>query len=325
MTEEPPVTEQRRFGFRTIALPGGDRVDLALPRESSDPVVQAYAEGRMLNSYLTELLLRFTQPRDYVMDLGCHVVRSRSLAAALGRFVYAVDASPLHVDAVRESADRNILDTLRVEWCAIARNEGEMFFDENGLWGMVSTAVRPNDQALRVQARRVDDLLRNAGWPRVDLIKMDVEGSEMAALESLGGYLAREDAPVIVYESNGMTFDLFGYTIADIRMYLERAGYVTCRVEGTHLVYCPSAELQPEAWLDVVALPPRWQKRERVFSSWDREAMIARCVEWGKNEHENVRQYVLRALRSDATYPRDNNRINALRLTLEREFGPAST
>ena len=318
-----PVPRSRRFTFGTIALPNDDRVDLALPADSSDPVVRAYASGTALNGYLTDLVLRFTQPGDYVLDLGCHVGTLSVPAAALGRTVLAVDASPLHVEAVRTSADRNVLDALAVEWCAVAREAGELAFDERGLWGMVAAGEGAGAGLLRVPAQRADELLRRHGWPRVDFVKMDVEGSELAALDSLGAHLAGQAAPLIVYESNGMTFELFGYSIADMRARLEQLGYVTCRLEEPGLVYCPPEELQPEAWLDVVALPPRWRAAVPLVPGWDRDAMVRRCVEWGTNEHENVRRYLHAALASGARYPAEDPAIVALRAALDREFGAA--
>jgi FkbM family methyltransferase len=281
--------------------------------------------GKQLNAYLTDVLLRFTTRGDFVMDLGCHVGTLSVPAAALGRKVLAVDASPLHAEAVRTAARRNILDTLDVEWAAIARSEGELVFQENGLWGMVVQSGTGGDGQVRVPARRADALARHRGWPRVDFVKMDVEGSELAALESLGAYLTGDQAPVIVYESNGMTFELFGYSIVDIRTYLEKLDYVTCRLEDGSLVYCAPEELQPEAWLDVVALPPRWRRTESIAPSWEREPMVVRCVEWGTNEHENVRRYLHHAFASDARYPADDPRIIRLRGDLEAEFGPVVT
>jgi FkbM family methyltransferase len=327
-----------RFEYRAMRLPGGRSVDLALPQPSTDPVVNAYAAGNPLNGYLVDLLQRFTQAGDRVLDLGCHVGTLSVPAAALGRRVLAVDASPLHVEAVRRAAQRNRLDDLAVRWCAVADTDGEIDFNENGLWGMVrpqTLRATPRDEAGReargaspalppsagaVAARRADTLLGEAGWSAVEFVKMDVEGSELAAIESLGDVLASDRAPVVVYESNGMTFEIFGYDIARVRSRLEQLGYITCRVEGARLVYCPPSELQPEAWLDVVALPPRLQRSGDVVRAWDREAMVRRCLEWGTNEHRNVRQYLQRAFASSGEYPRDDRRIASLRRDLDREF-----
>jgi FkbM family methyltransferase len=316
------MDDSPQYSFRSIGLPDGTTVELALPVNSSDPVVNAYASGIKLNEYLVDLLLMFTQRDGLLLDLGCHVGTLSVPAAALGRRVLAVDASPMHVESIRLAAERNHLDHLRAEWCAIDRREGEIEFNENGLWGMVSRSSRHEEGALRVKARRADALIQAVGWQRVDLVKMDVEGSELAAIESLGQLLNGPDAPVIIYESNGMTFELFGYTITDIRLHLEELGYKTYRFEAGRMAYCDPMELQPEAWLDLVALPPAWQKKcSSIVSTWTEKDMVRKCVEWGTNEHRNVRQYLHRAFASRSSYPRNNERIVALRAQLAQEFG----
>jgi FkbM family methyltransferase len=283
--------------------------------------VQSYAKNVYLNQFLVDLLLRFSQPGAQVLDLGCHVGTFAVPAAALGRHVLAVDASPLHIESVWLSAERNHLDTLRVEWCAISDKTGLVEFNENGLWGAVALDGETVPGRLKVPARRGDEIVRNAGWSRLDFVKMDIEGSELPAIESLGELMKGPDAPVVVYESNGMTFNIFGYTIEKIRRRLESLGYVTCRIEGNDLIYCPPRELQPEAWLDLVALPAAWQRRTTpIVSNWPNEDMIKRCIEWGTNEASNVREYLHNAFETDVDYPREDERIVALRRNLAAEF-----
>ena len=310
------------ISYHPMVLPDGSAIELALPTNSADPVVRAYADGNCLNQYLVDWLLRFTKPGDRVLDLGCHVGTLAVPAAALGRKVLAVDASPLHADCVRRSAARAGLADLHVERCAIDRDEGEVTFAENGLWGMV-VAQSSGESAgvVRVPSRRADALARSLAWDHVDLVKIDIEGSELAAIESLGSLLAGERAPVIVYESNGMTFELFGYGIEDVRRRLEALAYVTCRVEGDRLIRCDPMQLQPEAWLDVVALPSAWQERYGgQIETWSDEEMVTRCLEWGSNGHRNVREYLHRALAMPCRYPSSDSRITALKERLAREF-----
>src|SRR5690348_9619937 len=311
-----------RFSFHRISVPGANHVEIALPVDSTDPVVSAYRNGEALNGYLTEWLRRFSHSGDFVLDLGCHVGTTSIPAAALGRRVLAVDASTLHVDGVRLAAARNGFDNLRVERCAVAASEGQLAFLENGLWGRVMPGAAATDGSQWVPARRADSLLEAHGWEQVDFVKIDIEGSELAAIVSLGRYLDAERAPVIVYESNGMTFELFGYSIAHIRARLEALGYETYRFEPEGLVYCPPHELQPEAWLDVVALPARWRRGEApLMRTWARGAMVERCLTWGGNEHRNVRQYLHRALSADRSSLGDDAQIARLRTRLADEFG----
>jgi len=315
------------FDHAALRLGNGRSIQMALPKDSTDPVVNAYKSGQALNEYLIDLLVRFTRPGDFVLDLGCHVGTLSVPAACLGRNVVAVDASRLHAAAVHATATMNELGNLSVECCAVGAADGEVTFDENGLWGMVVLDDAVSANTSRVRVRRADAILASAGWSRVDMVKMDVEGSELAAIESLGKYLGGDNAPVIIYESNGMTFEVFGYSIQTMREKLELLGYRTYRVEGSRLVYCPPDELQPEAWLDLVALPAKIRHKceNEIDTVWAQEAVVRRCIEWGSNEHRNVRQYLHAAMFSFAKYPRFDPRIVELRAALLEEFGETGT
>ena len=95
-----------------------------------------------------------------------------------------------------------------------------------------------------------------ASIEEVGLIKMDVEGSELRALTGAAASLAAPGAPPIVYESNPMTAEPFGYSVDGIRTALEALGYRTYRRLGDAVFACPPTEAQPEAWVDLLALKP---------------------------------------------------------------------
>ena len=106
------------------------------------------------------------------------------------------------------------------------------------------------------------------------------------------------------------------------REYLERLGYRTYRFEADRLIYCPSHELQPEAWLDVIALPDHWQTamKSRIDESWDHEAFVHRCLEWGRSEHKPVRKYLYNAMKGNLDFPHGDQRIEQLVHELAQEF-----
>ena len=155
----------------------------------------------------------------------------------MGRRVIAVDASPKHVDLLRQSVSRNGFDRMDVVHTAVGERSGKVRFHVAGLWGMIAQPghelpeVR-NQPVVEVPLVPGDTLLSRLGQGRVDLIKMDIEGSEVAAVRGLKGLLSRADAPVIVYEGNGLTLHEFGYTTADLVGTLEGFGYRTYRAEG---------------------------------------------------------------------------------------------
>src|SRR5262245_56167421 len=88
----------------------GVEYDRLLPTASDDPLVSAYLRGDTINEHLVELLRQVVPRPGAVLDLGCHVGIFSIAAAALGHRVVAVDASAMHTDLVRASAEVNGFD-----------------------------------------------------------------------------------------------------------------------------------------------------------------------------------------------------------------------
>lgn len=55
---------------------------------------------------------------------------------------------------------------------------------------------------LEVQATSLDEYFRALGWPRVDVVKMDVEGQELAALRGMRELVARNPHIAVILEYN---------------------------------------------------------------------------------------------------------------------------
>jgi FkbM family methyltransferase len=281
-----------------VSLPGGAAFDLVIDRESDDPVARLYREGRYENDYLLELLRAFSAPGDRVLDLGAHIGTFSLAAAALGREVVAVDACPRHVDLLRRSVRRNGFGRrMRVVHAAVSDRGGRLRFRSEGLWGMV--ALPGMDGAIRkVRATTVDALIARVGWDRVDFVKMDIEGAEPATLRGMAGLLARDDAPVIVYECNGLTLPVYSESVRDLRALLERYGYTSYRAEPGRWIPCMPEELQPEAWLDLVALRPAHAARVAplVVPPLPASEIVRRAVHEARMPSEVQRGYIARAL-----------------------------
>jgi FkbM family methyltransferase len=307
-----------RFTTVDVALPGGRRVALVLPAESEDPIVAEYRSGLVPNAYLTELLLKLTSPGERVVDLGAHLGTLSVPAAALGREVLAVDAAELHVDALREAARHNRLEALHVMHCAVGDEEGWVEFIDAGLWGRVE--LGGDSRARRVRCRRVDAILDELGWDSVALVKLDIEGSELRALRSCEALL-RTRPPALVYESNPETFETFGYSAPEMRRYLESIGYRTYRHEGGRFFYCAPDELQPELWVDLVALDAARQATfaEDLRPHWPQADLVARCLLWGGLPYPNVRRYLRRELASRPDLVARIPELQKLRERLSRE------
>ena len=146
-----------------------------------------------------------------VLDLGAHIGTVALLAAAKGCQVVAVEASPRNAELLRHSAAINGFTSLRVVQAAVSDRPGILSFCPKGPFGHVVTN-KFESPTIEVPALPVCQVLKEVGWDRVDFIKLDVEGSEIAVIDGMAPFLARADAPPILYESNSYTLDFYDKT-----------------------------------------------------------------------------------------------------------------
>lgn len=106
---------------------------------------------------------------------------------------------------------------------------------------------------------RLGDYLEKRGLSRVDLLKLDVEGSELAALRGLREYLRPDVVDVIQFEYGGTAIDA-GITLRNLYRLLEGRGYLMAKLFPAVLEvrdYRPWMEHY--AYANYVALAPRWR------------------------------------------------------------------
>lgn len=76
-----------------------------------------------------------------------------------------------------------------------------------------------------VSITTLDNFIKDNGITKVDLIKIDIEGAELLALQGARKLLENKNAPLIIYESQYATTKGFGYHPIKIINYLKRLGY----------------------------------------------------------------------------------------------------
>ena len=270
---------------------------IVIGREADDPFSQAFAQGKYPSGPLTDLMFQLIRPGDSILDLGAHVGTFSLAAAALGCRVVSVEASPRNAELLRASVQCNRFDNMRVVHGAVTNHRGTLQFMPNGPHGVVFSPI-VDLPSVAVPAVTVDQSLQEMGWPRVDFIKMDVEGSEIAAVQGMRHLLAGREAPPILYESNGHTLRFFGKTVNQLKRSLELLGYRNYQVEQGVLIPVRARDLQPFGVVDYLAIK-RWPSR---LSGWRVGKRLSRTelLEWFLSAcaypHQHVRGHAAREL-----------------------------
>jgi FkbM family methyltransferase len=157
---------------------------------------------------LTELIrLEAVRPGDWVFDLGGNygaaAIYMALKAGPQGRvFVYEPDEANLVV--MRENLTRNRVDTVTPVALAVSDHTGRQTFFAGGNYtsSLQETDYIAGDRshykAVEVELTTIDEECRRLGIGKVDLIKMDIEGSEGPALRGAADTIRRFHPRLVV-------------------------------------------------------------------------------------------------------------------------------
>lgn len=158
----------------------------------------AYAAEEL--QLLSDIVARLRPLRETVTvyDVGANVGNHTLRLSLVADRVIAFEPDPVNGARLARHVERNRLANVQVFDCALGERSGEArianFMEGNHGAAQVVSA---GGQAIRME--RGDDLVARHALPRIDVLKIDVEGAERDVLRGLRQTLVR-DRPVILFE-----------------------------------------------------------------------------------------------------------------------------
>jgi FkbM family methyltransferase len=205
--------------------------------------------GGNLESAVQEAMVRHLGRGQVFYDVGANLGFFSLLAAHLsgleeGR-VYAFEAAPDNAEAIRRNAELNLIPNVTVIDKAVAARGGRgrlQVVDDQSWSKLAEYGEHPyTERVIEVELVAIDDLVREGALPPPGLVKIDVEGAEIAVLEGMSETIARH-RPAIVCELHD--------THAQFAATMRAHGYRLINLEGTIPVE------QEGASAHALALPP---------------------------------------------------------------------
>ena len=157
------------------------------------------AAGGRYGGGVLHALPELLPPDGIMVDAGAHVGLVAVPAAALvpGGRVHALEPVPATADLLAVNAAGH--PAVTVHRIALSDHEGEAAMDADAAFSAGSSIAAAG--ALRVPVRTLDAWAEDVGLGRLDVLKLDVEGAEVAALRGARRTLARL-RPALIVECN---------------------------------------------------------------------------------------------------------------------------
>jgi FkbM family methyltransferase len=163
-------------------------------------------------SWITLALARTVRRGWHCLDVGAnHGYYTLIMADAAGPEgrVVPVEPTPRLADLLRQTLDVNGFPHVSVVQEAVSDDDGKtlqlVIPARRSLNARLSEVAGPTDEVAEVRSVTIDALTRE--WPRVDLIKIDVEGAEEAVWRGMQQTIARNRDLVLILELNVARYD----------------------------------------------------------------------------------------------------------------------
>jgi FkbM family methyltransferase len=230
-TAAPPSTPALPFDASAI----WDDVDLIIPAgaqrfqvpaadHSLVPHLLAY---RCWEPHLGRYFARTLQPEHVFMDVGANFGYFTVLAAATVARVIAFEPSTRTHAYCLANIALNRLANVELHHCGLWHEDAmvELTRDPSTLNAVI---VPSSDTSAHesIQVVTLDGLVRAKALdlPRLDVVKLDVEGTELSALTGMRDTLARL-RPTVVMEINPPMLARFGLTVDDVWTFFDVLSY----------------------------------------------------------------------------------------------------
>ena len=215
---------------------------------------------------------------DLFLDLGANVgTFCLPTAKATGASCVAVEALRSNIPPLQAAIAANELER-QVEWwlAAITEKEGEVKISGESAYGTVQTV----GQGRRVLSYSLDGLMNELGWPRVTMVKMDIEGCEMRALQGAKKFFEKNPDVIFIYEANAAHCYSNSYQPQALIRYFEDRGNIVYLARAGRIIRRTSSDLQESGVSDYIACPFPLEDRLRgfLFSDFDTAYKIGEVV-----------------------------------------------
>lgn len=210
---------------RFISLPFGK----VLVRMNEDVGGNIYSENTH-EAAETNFLSKNVKEDWTCIDIGANIGYFSLLLAskASNGTVIAIEPIEKNIEIIKKTILENNVKNIFLEAAAIDSKDGYREFailEDSAYSGFISTGRRGLKEKVSVRTVTPGSIVSKHGLTRIDLIKIDIEGSEMPIFESFKDVIMTMKPKYILSECNESNMQNYGFNVEDFLMLLESYGY----------------------------------------------------------------------------------------------------
>jgi FkbM family methyltransferase len=230
---KPPWLVSRIAGDLNVRIPVDTHLGNGMPIRViwTDVIGYSICVDGYYDISSVHVLQNFLKPGMTFLDVGTHVGQYTLVASdlvGLRGTVHSFEPQPDTFDILEHNVRTNHLTNVHLNNCALAETskEVELYVAAPDNVGQ-SSLRRPHNYsgiALKVPCRTLDEYVEEHRIHRVDLIKIDVEGSELSVLRGARKTISRMK-PYLIVEFWDEFQREYGTSCAEMAAFLKELGY----------------------------------------------------------------------------------------------------
>jgi FkbM family methyltransferase len=210
---------------KEISIPFDGQVYLGNPSKSG--IARSIFQTGYWEYFASQKFKYMIGRSECVVDVGAAGGYFSLIASKRAAFVIAFEPIPEQRILLKRNLEANKAENCKVFEYALMEKNSSTILTKPGVKSRISLSQRiPNEDGgdLLVECRPFDELKRTHLFPKIDVVKIDIEGAEYHALKGMYKTLI-EDSPKLLIELHPGLFSAFGFKSIEIFQFLESLKY----------------------------------------------------------------------------------------------------
>jgi FkbM family methyltransferase len=209
--------------------------------------IDIYMRKMYLGTFQTDIintLLTYLKKGSIFVDVGANIGYITAIASGIvGKkgIVYSFEPIPKYYERLQKVALLNTKYNIKTYDFALGETKGLAEINIPKIKNIGHNTMVPGllesqeiKETIKIDVRRLDNFILHENINKISLIKIDVEGFEIPVLRGLKKFFEQKkiDLPPIIVEITPRAYDLMGFSLEELEMYMKKYSYNAYTSDG---------------------------------------------------------------------------------------------